>query len=71
MEHPSKMNHDEYSKWIDSLPTAEQRIMAVMRESRFVTDWFPAYSSGAGDLIEDMLDDLRREWANAAQPSDA
>lgn len=66
MEHPSQMNDEDYSKWIDGRPTAEARVESIMRESRFVTAWFPAYSSGAGDLIADLLDDLRTEWANAS-----
>ncbi|HEV2172157.1 MAG TPA: hypothetical protein VGR71_01255 [Nitrospira sp.] len=60
------MNDEDYSKWIDGRPTAEARVESIMRESRFVTNWFPAYSSGAGDLIADLLDDLRTEWANEA-----
>lgn len=60
--HPSRMSDEEYVNWINTMPAAEERISAVMRESRFITSWFPAYSSGAGDLIEQMLKDLKREW---------
>lgn len=36
-------------------------IMYMLRECRFVNDIFPAWSSGAGDLIEDWLEELKME----------
>ena len=56
------MSDEEYDNWINTMPTAEERISAALRESRFVTGWFPAYSSGATDLIEQMLKDMKQEW---------
>lgn len=51
-----------YYEAVNALPTAEERVAAVMRHSRYVNLFFPFGSSGAGDLIEEMLGELRDEW---------
>jgi hypothetical protein len=51
-----------YDEWLASFSTAEDRIMMMCRESRHVMNWFPPYSSGAGDMIEDLMNDLRECW---------
>jgi hypothetical protein len=53
---------EEYENYMNHLPTTEARIMMALRESRYISDWFPPTSSGAGDMIEDLMDDLREEW---------
>jgi len=52
---------NEYDIYVRELPTARERVTAALRESRFVTGWFPPYSSGATDMIEKMLEDLEEE----------
>lgn len=47
--------------------SVEAAISLIMRESRYVTTFFPAYASGAGDMIERWMEDLREEWARAAR----
>lgn len=61
-KHPSEMNDGEYDAWIKAQPTTQRMIMSVLRESRYVSAWFPPYSSGAGDAIDLLIKDLRREW---------
>lgn len=64
--HIGDMGDDDYCAEIARIyctESAEAAIMAMLRESRFVTYHFPPYSSGAGDMIEHWLAGLRREWA--------
>jgi hypothetical protein len=56
------MDPHEYDAYIKDLPHAEARVMMALRESRYVNGWFPAHSSGSGDAVEHMLNELRREW---------
>lgn len=48
--------------------STEVDVMMALRESRLVTDWFPPESSGAGDLIEELMNKLREEWGLPARP---
>lgn len=53
---------DEYCEFVRMQPTAEEAIKLALRESRFVSSWFPPYSSGAGDMIESWMEELKTEW---------
>jgi len=55
---------DDYANRVNAFPTAALRVEMILRESRYVTDRFPPYSSGAGDLAENLLQELRAEWEN-------
>lgn len=54
--------YDEKVQSVQREQSVEAAISLVLRESRYVTGWFPPYSSGAGDMIEYWLMDLRDEW---------
>lgn len=59
---PWDLHDDEdYANYITGL-SPEDAIMLMLRESRFVSCFFPAYTSGAGDLIGDWMNALRTEW---------
>jgi hypothetical protein len=62
------MNDAEYDVYINSIPSVKDKVMLIMRESRYVTGWFPPYSTGATDFIEDLLADLRAEWQENSKP---
>lgn len=64
---PWTLNDDDYDAYLQSLPTIEQRISLALRESRYVSYWFPPYSSGATDLIDAWLTELKREWEIPAE----
>lgn len=55
---------DEYDAFITQLPSAEERVMLALRESRYVTGFFPPYSSGATGMITDLLAELKEEWTS-------
>jgi hypothetical protein len=57
-------NPDEYATRVNAFSTVQLRIEMMLRESRYITDQFPPYSSGAGDLVEHLLEELRVEWEN-------
>lgn len=68
MTHIGDMNDEEYCAEIERISgeeSVEAAVMVMLRESRFVTYMFPPYSSGAGDLIGDWLENLRWEWRRA------
>jgi len=59
---PRDMTAKEYDEFIKSFDSIEQKIMMILRESRYIANWYPSYSSGAGDGIEYLMDELRTEW---------
>jgi hypothetical protein len=56
------LNDADYDEYLRGLPTAEARLFLALRESRYVSYWFPPYSSGASDMIDAWLSELKREW---------
>lgn len=58
---------DEYCEFVRMQPTAEEAIKLALRESRFVTYWFPSYSSGAGDMIDSWIRDMKTDWENSPE----
>jgi hypothetical protein len=66
------MSADAYDAEVERLAHGESvqaAVMFILRESRYVTEWFPPYSSGATDLIERWLASLREEWRRQDAPS--
>jgi hypothetical protein len=60
---PWQMNDDdEYIEHVRMQPTAEEAIKLALRESRFVSCFFPPYSSGATDMIDRWMDELKMDW---------
>lgn len=55
------ISDEEYVELVRMQPTAREAITLALRESRFVSYWFPPYSSGAGDMIESWMEELKTE----------
>ena len=69
VKHVSQMGDEEYCEFVRMQPTAYEVITLALRESRFVSYWFPPYSSGATDMIESWMEELKTEWKEeAAKP---
>jgi hypothetical protein len=59
------MDPDEFREHVGRLRDAgqaEDAIELILRTSPYVTDLFPPFSSGAGDLVENLMDELRAQW---------
>lgn len=69
-KHVSEMDDDEYIEFV-RMQSAEDAISLMMRESRFVAFFFPPYSSGAGDMIESWLEEMKADWENQPKPESA
>ena len=62
MTNPKDLGAFEYDDFMQDLPTVQLRVMYALRESRYIMNWFPPYSSGAGDSIDHLIKDLKAEW---------
>ena len=70
MTHPKDMEYDDYDSWVRDQPTVQLRIMSALCESRYISNWFPPYSSGAGDMIHSLIRELKAEWKVEIEPGD-
>jgi hypothetical protein len=61
---PDEETAREYNRSINALRVtdAPRAVAQILRQSRVVMDWFPPSSSGAGDLAEILINELREAW---------